>query len=202
MKADFYRQAISHTILTFKREAARMQKSVSMDLDTVIRKIPDFPKPGILFYDVCSIFSNPEALSYVIDRMVELFPSESVDGVIGIESRGFVVAAPYALKTGTPLVLARKKGKLPGDTIEESYSLEYGQATLEMHTADLPPGKRWLIADDLIATGGTIEAVGKMVARRQGAVAGVFGIIGLPFLNYVDRIGKYDPKVLIEYDSE
>jgi adenine phosphoribosyltransferase len=179
-----------------------MQKSVSMDLDTAIRKVPDFPKPGILFYDVCSIFSNPAAMSYVIDRMAEMFPAGSVDGVIGIESRGFIVAAPYAIKLGVPMVLARKKGKLPGDTVQESYSLEYGQATLEIHTADLPAGKRWLVADDLIATGGTIEAVGKMVKRQGSEVGGVFGIVGLPFLKYADRIGEYNPQVLIEYDSE
>jgi adenine phosphoribosyltransferase len=98
-------------------------------------------------------------------------------------------------------VLARKKGKLPGATIEESYSLEYGQATLQVHKEDLVPGK-WLIIDDLIATGGTIEAVAKMVVRQGGEVAGVFGIIGLPFLKYEEKIGQYHPKTLVDYHGE
>jgi adenine phosphoribosyltransferase len=173
-----------------------------MDLDAVIRRVADFPKPGIVFYDVTSIFTNPPALSYVLDEMAELYPADAIDGVIAIESRGFILGAPYAIRLGVPLVLARKKGKLPGETIEESYELEYGSATLEIHTADLTPGKRWLIVDDLIATGGTIEAVGKMVKRQGAEVAGVFAIVGLPFLNYAAKIGQYGPKTLIEFAGE
>jgi adenine phosphoribosyltransferase len=173
-----------------------------MDLDAAIRRVPDFPKPGILFYDVTSIFTNPPALSYVVDEMVELYPTADIDGVIAIESRGFLLGAPYAIRSKVPLVLARKKGKLPGETVEESYELEYGSATLEIHVADLTPGKRWLIVDDLIATGGTIEAVGKMVERQGSRVAGVFAIVGLPFLNYGAKIGQYGPKTLVEYDGE
>ncbi|MBD3314481.1 MAG: adenine phosphoribosyltransferase [Chitinivibrionales bacterium] len=173
-----------------------------MDLDAVIRRVPDFPKPGIMFYDVTSIFTNPAALAYVVDEMAELYPAKAIDGVIAIESRGFILGAPYAIRAGVPLVLARKKGKLPGRTVEESYELEYGRATLEIHVADLTPGKRWLIVDDLIATGGTIEAVGKMVKRREGEVAGVFAIVGLPFLNYAAKIGEYAPKTLIDFEGE
>jgi adenine phosphoribosyltransferase len=173
-----------------------------MDLDRVIRKIPDFPKPGVLFYDITSIFTNPEAFSYVVDIMNKQYPDDSVDGVIAIESRGFLLGAPYALAKKIPHVLARKKGKLPGKTIEESYALEYGEATLEIHVEDLTPGKRWLIIDDLIATGGTLEAVAKMVERQNAEVAGIFSIIGLPFLNYMDKIGKYNPVTLIDYRSE
>jgi adenine phosphoribosyltransferase len=173
-----------------------------MDLDKVIRKVPNFPKPGILFYDVTSIFTDPSAFRYVIDEMVTRFKKESVDGVIAIESRGFLIGSCFALDRKLPLVLARKKGKLPGKTISESYSLEYGSATLEIHTDDLAPGKRWLVIDDLIATGGTLEAVAKMVERSGSAVAGIFGIIGLPFLNYSTRIGKYNPQTLIEYHGE
>jgi adenine phosphoribosyltransferase len=172
-----------------------------MNFDNAIRKVPDFPKPGILFYDVTSIFTNPKAYKAVVKEMLEIYKDVQVDGVIAIESRGFLLGSCFALKRSVPLVLARKKGKLPGKTIEESYSLEYGQATLQIHTADLVPGK-WLIIDDLIATGGTIEAVAKMVIRQGGEVAGVFGIIGLPFLNYEAKIGKYNPKTIINYQAE
>jgi adenine phosphoribosyltransferase len=127
-----------------------------MNLDDVIRKVPDFPKPGILFYDVTSIFINPAAFDYVVNAMMDMYDRERLDGVIAIESRGFLLGSCFALKRKVPLVLARKKGKLPGKTIEAGYSLEYGQATLQIHTEDLTPGKRWLIIDDLIATGGTI----------------------------------------------
>ncbi|MDD5675270.1 MAG: adenine phosphoribosyltransferase, partial [Chitinivibrionales bacterium] len=133
---------------------------------------------------------------------IKEYASAKIDGVIAIESRGFLPAAPFAYKKGLPLVLARKKGKLPGKTLEEDYSLEYGTATLQIHEADLPAGKRWLIVDDLIATGGTIAAVAKMVERRKSSVAGVFGIIGLPFLKYSEKIGKYNPKTLIDYHGE
>jgi adenine phosphoribosyltransferase len=173
-----------------------------MDLDKVIRKVPDFPKPGILFYDITSIFTNPEAFRYVIDKMISLYKDEQVDGIISIESRGFLVGACFAYKNGLPLVLARKKGKLPGKTVSQSYLLEYGSATLEIHEADLIPGKKWLIIDDLIATGGTLEAVAGMIESVGANIAGIFSIIGLPFLNYNERIGKYNPKTLINYYSE
>ena len=176
-----------------------------MDAETLkaaIRDVPDFPKPGILFYDITSIFSNPEAFSSVVVQMVALYPDEAVDGVIAIESRGFLLGAPFALRKSIPLVLARKKGKLPCKTIAECYALEYGEATLEIHVDDLTPGKQWLIVDDLIATGGTIEAVAKMIERQDASVAGVFSIVGLPFLQYFAKIGKYDPKTLIDYHGE
>ncbi|MFH1798720.1 MAG: adenine phosphoribosyltransferase [Candidatus Omnitrophota bacterium] len=173
-----------------------------MNLDNVIRKVPDFPKPGILFYDVTSIFTNPAALRYVIDQMEDIYKSTEIDGIIAIESRGFILGAPFALKKSLPLVLARKKGKLPGETIQQSYSLEYGEATLEIHKSDLPPKKKWLIVDDLIATGGTLEAVALMVERQNSKVAGIFSLIGLPFLNYMKKIERYNPKTLINYDGE
>jgi len=173
-----------------------------MNLDSAIRKVPDFPKPGILFYDVTSIFTNPSAFQYVMNEMDKLYAELQIDGVVAIESRGFLVAAPFALKRSLPLVLARKAGKLPGDIIGQSYSLEYGEATLEIHKADLTPGKKWLIVDDLIATGGTLEAVAKMVESQKAEVAGIFSIIGLPFLNYMDKIASYNPQTLINYQSE
>jgi adenine phosphoribosyltransferase len=186
---------------TITHFGTKPKKGDLMKLDKAIRKVPDFPKPGILFYDVTSIFTTPKAYRYVVREMLNLYESTPVDGVIAIESRGFLLGSCFALKRKVPLVLARKKGKLPGKTIEESYSLEYGQATLQVHEADLVPGK-WLIIDDLIATGGTLEAVAKMVVRQGGQVAGMFGVIGLPFLKYETKIGQYNPKTLINYSGE
>ncbi|MGB2600733.1 MAG: adenine phosphoribosyltransferase [Candidatus Omnitrophota bacterium] len=172
-----------------------------MDLDKVIRKVPNFPKPGVLFYDVTSIFLNPEAFDHVISRMEDIYKDVELDGIVAIESRGFILGAPFALRRSLPLVLARKKGKLPGDTVEQIYTLEYGEETLELHKSDINPGK-WLIVDDLIATGGTLEAVAKMIEAQGGEVAGIFSMIGLPFLNYMDKISRYSPKTLIDYQGE
>ena len=122
--------------------------------------------------------------------------------MIAIESRGFLVGSPFAFKRSLPLVLARKEGKLPGDTVAKSYSLEYGEETLEIHKADLSPGKKWLIVDDLIATGGTLEAVASMVEKQGAEVAEIFSIIGLTFLNYMEKIERYKPRTLINYEGE
>ena len=173
-----------------------------MDLDKAIRKVPDFPKPGILFYDITSIFTNPEAFRYCVAKMMDQYKNRKIDGVIAIESRGFLLGACFAEKAGVPLVLARKKGKLPGKTLQQSYDLEYGSATLEIHEADLTRDKNWLIIDDLIATGGTLAAVAKMVELAGSRIAGIFAIIGLPFLNYKEKIGSYNPVTLIDYHGE
>ncbi len=173
-----------------------------MNLDHVIRKIPDFPKPGILFYDITTIFTHPEAFTYVIDRMVDAYRTTPIDGVVAIESRGFLVAGAFCGRTGKPLVLARKKGKLPGKTISQSYALEYGESTLEMHADDIVNSHRYLIVDDLIATGGTIAAVAAMLSRRNAHVAGAFSIIGLPFLNYKRTLSHVAVQTLIEYEGE
>lgn len=173
-----------------------------MNLDAAIRKIPDFPKPGVLFYDITSIFTNPEAFAYVIDRMADAYQDVCIDGVVAIESRGFLVAGAFCDRLRKPLVLARKKGRLPGKTVSKSYALEYGEATLEMHVADIVPGHRYLIIDDLVATGGTIEAVAAMLAERGASVAGVFCIIGLPFLPYKSKLAAFDVKTLVEYHAE
>jgi adenine phosphoribosyltransferase len=173
-----------------------------MNLDGAICKVQDFPKPGILFYDITSIFTNPQAYKFVVDTMLNHYKDAGIDGVIAIESRGFLLGSCFAVDRGLPLILARKKGKLPRKTVSMSYDLEYGSATLEIHEEDLALGKRWLIIDDLIATGGTLEAVAKMLESRGGEIMGIFSIIGLPFLGYMDKIGRYNPKTLIDYNGE
>lgn len=175
--------------------------SVEM-LDKNIRRIPDFPKPGILFYDITSVLVNPEAFKYVIDQMVSIYKEKKIDAVAGVESRGFIFAAPFAEKLGIPLILIRKKGKLPGDTYECSYSLEYGTATVEVHKADIKKGQNILVVDDLIATGGTLAAAKNLIEQGGAEVTDFFGVIGLPFLNYQKVLENCNVTTLINYDSE
>lgn len=171
-------------------------------LDKVIGRIPDFPKPGVLFYDITGILRHPEAFNYCIDRMVEIYKDEKIDAVAAIESRGFIFASPFAIRMGIPLVLIRKKGKLPGKTFSCKYSLEYGTAEIEVHVADITKDKRILLVDDLIATGGTLAAARNLVEQGGASVAGVFGVIGLPFLNYDRVLAPVKATTLVNYNSE
>ena len=171
-------------------------------LDSAIRKIPDFPKPGILFYDITSILTNPEAFGFCIDRMKELYGGRSVDRIAAIEARGFLFAAPLARELEIPLVLIRKKGKLPGETRSRTFSLEYGEDEIQVHTSDLMKGEKILIIDDLIATGGTLKAAAGLIEEAGCSIEGIFGVIGLPFLNYSDILEGYEVETLINYMSE
>lgn len=171
-------------------------------LDDVIRKIPDFPKPGILYYDITSILINPKAFSYCIDKMIKLYKKADIDAIAAIESRGFVFAAPLAKKLGLPLILIRKKGKLPGDTFTASYSLEYGSAEIEVHKSDIIRGQRILVIDDLVATGGTLKAAQKLIEQGGATVFEFFGIVGLPGLNYQTALSGKSVRTLIEYFGE
>lgn len=174
----------------------------SFSLDDAIRKVPDFPKPGILFYDITGILVNPKVFKYCIDQMVKLYKNEKIDAIAAIESRGFIFAAPFAERMGIPLILIRKKGKLPGKTYACKYALEYGSAELEVHQADVISGQRILIMDDLIATGGTLNAAKNVIEQGGAHIAGFFGVIGLPFLNYTSVLGNIPIKTLVEYHGE
>jgi adenine phosphoribosyltransferase len=171
-------------------------------LDSAIRKIPDFPKPGILFYDITGILVDPKAFSYCIDRMMELYAGEKLDAVAAVESRGFVFASPFAYRRGIPLILLRKKGKLPGKTYSVRFALEYGEDVLEMHTSDVKRGMRVLLVDDLVATGGTLNASAKLLEMGGASVSGIFGVVGLPFLNYDKVLEGRRVTTLIQYHAE
>lgn len=171
-------------------------------LDKSIRRIPDFPKPGILFYDITGVLVNPDALKFVIEQMVEKYKDQKIDAVAGVESRGFIFAAPFAEKLGIPLILIRKKGKLPGDTYECSYALEYGTATIEVHKSDIKKGQNILVVDDLIATGGTLAAAKNLIEQGGAKVIDFFGVIGLPALNYEKVLAPCKVTTLINYDGE
>lgn len=156
---------------------------MALDLKKHIRGVPDFPKEGILFYDIGTLLAHGPAFAQAIDRMAELVASFSPDVLVGIDARGFVFAAPCAARLNLGLVLARKKGKLPGETIAHTYALEYGSATLELQTGVIPAGARVLVVDDLLATGGTAAAAVSLVQRAGGTVVGAAFLIELSFLN-------------------
>jgi adenine phosphoribosyltransferase len=172
------------------------------NLDDAIRKVPDFPKKGILFYDITSVLTDPDAFRYCVDSMVKLYKGERLDAVAAIESRGFLFAAPLCDRLGLPLILVRKKGKLPGKTRSKKYALEYGEAEIEIHEADIPAGGRVLIIDDLIATGGTVKAAADILVEGGATPIGVFSVIGLPFLQYEKALAGLPVKTLIEYFGE
>ncbi len=172
------------------------------NLDDAIRRIPDFPKPGILFYDITSVLTNPEAFRFCVRAMIDRYRGRAVDCIIAVESRGFVFAAPLAHEIGLPLVLARKRGKLPGPTYSRTYSLEYGTDTIEVHRTDLNSGDRVLIIDDLVATGGTLKATVELVEEVGGTVEGVFSVIGLPFLGYAEKVAPLRVETLIDFTAE
>jgi adenine phosphoribosyltransferase len=174
----------------------------NINLDDYIRKVPDFPKKGILYYDITSILIAPEAFQYCIDKMAEIYKDRRIDAVAAIEARGFLFAAPFAARMGIPLIPIRKKGKLPGITLSKKYDLEYAQAEIEVHRADVPEGKNVLLTDDLIATGGTLNAARALLLAGGAKVPEIFGVVGLPLLNYKKNLDPTPVTTLIDYHYE
>jgi adenine phosphoribosyltransferase len=164
--------------------------------------VPDFPKPGVLFYDVTGILETPAAFRYCIDELTARAKDSGAEAIAAIEARGFLFAAPVAERCGLPLILVRKKGKLPGKTVSRSFTLEYGTASIEVHAADLETPRRILIIDDLVATGGTLNAVVGIFRENGSSITGVAAVIGLPFLNYQKALPGIDVHTLINYSSE
>lgn len=171
-------------------------------IDAAVRRVQDFPKPGICFYDITSILTKPKVFKLCIDEMLKLYENEKIDAVAAIEARGFIFAAPFAVQLEVPLILVRKKGKLPCETYSSNYNLEYGNAAVEVHKNDIKAGQRILILDDLIATGGTLNAARKILEKGGAEVIGFLGVIGLPFLHYEKLIGDKPVKTLIEFNDE
>ncbi|MBR4180721.1 MAG: adenine phosphoribosyltransferase [Candidatus Methanomethylophilaceae archaeon] len=174
----------------------------SMELKDYVTTIPDFPKPGIMFRDITTVVSSAEGLKMSIDQMVDQLKNIDFDLVAGSESRGFVFGTPVAYALGKGFVLVRKKGKLPRETISQEYDLEYGTATLEMHKDAIKPGDRVVIVDDLIATGGTTEAMIKMIERLGGKVVKICFVMELAGLGGRDRLKGYDVTSLIRYEGK
>jgi adenine phosphoribosyltransferase len=169
------------------------------DFKNVIREIPDFPKEGILFYDITTLLKDPEAYGELITAMADSLRDLDVDVVVGPEARGFVVGAPVAYALGAGLVLARKPGKLPAEVDRISYGLEYGSDTLEIHKDAIRPGMRVAIADDLLATGGTALATAKLIEEMGAEVVGLRFAIELTDLGGRDRLGDYEVTSFIKY---
>jgi adenine phosphoribosyltransferase len=169
------------------------------DLKAHIREVPDFPKPGILFYDITTLLQHPLALRKTVDRFVWLFASKRIDKVVGIESRGFMFGPIVAYDLNAGFVPVRKPGKLPYEKIRETYDLEYGTDSIEMHRDAIQPGEHVLIVDDLVATGGTALAAAKLVESLGGTVAGFGFIIELTFLDGRKKLAGYEVESLIQY---
>jgi adenine phosphoribosyltransferase len=171
-----------------------------MDLKQHIRSVPDFPKPGILFYDISTLLAHPQAWRATVERLAEAVGPHKPDLLVGIESRGFLVAAPLAFTLGSGFAMVRKKGKLPGRTVRYSYDLEYGTDTIEVQEDAIAPGQRVLVLDDLLATGGTMRAAIELVRRQGGDVVGAACIIELVFLNGRARL-DVPVTSMVTYDS-
>jgi len=173
-----------------------------MSLKEMIRVIPDFPKPGINFIDITTLLKDGAAMKDAFDQMEEMLKGLEVDVLVGPEARGFLIGAPLAYKLGAGFVPVRKSGKLPGEVIQASYELEYGNDTLQIHKDAIKPGDRVLVVDDLLATGGTVWSTADLVRQLGGEIVGFAFLIELSFLKGRDKLAGYPVHSLIQYDEE
>ncbi|MBR2531719.1 MAG: adenine phosphoribosyltransferase [Lachnospiraceae bacterium] len=172
------------------------------DLKDYVTSIPDFPEPGIIFRDITSILQDAEGLKLAIDSLQKALEGVEFDVIAGTESRGFIFGMPIAYNLGKPFVPIRKKGKLPRETIEETYDLEYGTATIEVHKDAIRPGQKVVIVDDLIATGGTMVAGAKLIERLGGEVVKLLFVMELAGLKGREKLAKYDVFSAITYEGK
>ncbi len=172
------------------------------ELKEYVRTIPNFPKDGIMFRDVTSVVQDPDGLNLAINDMQEKIKDLDIDLIMGAESRGFIFGTPLAYNMHKGFVMCRKKGKLPCETVEESYLLEYGEAILEIHKDSIKPGQRVLIVDDLLATGGTAEAMIRLVEKLGGEVVGLSFLIELVDLHGREKLSGYNVYSSIEFEGE
>jgi adenine phosphoribosyltransferase len=173
-----------------------------MNLDEKIRTIPDFPKKGIMFKDITTVLQDAEALKFCIDSFYEYYKDKQITKVIGIESRGFIIAPALAYRLGVGFVPIRKPGKLPAEKIRQEYQLEYGTDAIEIHTDSIRNGDRVLLHDDVLATGGTMKAACSLVEQLGGEIVGISFLIELAFLNPRMKLSNYDIHSLVSYASE
>ncbi|UTH13053.1 adenine phosphoribosyltransferase [Macrococcus equipercicus] len=173
-----------------------------MDLKQYIAEVQDWPKAGVSFKDITTIMDNGEAYKYATDQIVDFAKEKQIDLVVGPEARGFIIGCPVSYALGIGFAPVRKEGKLPREVIRYEYDLEYGSNVLTMHKDAIKPGQRVLITDDLLATGGTIEATIKLVEELGGIVAGIAFIIDLKYLNGMAKLEGYDVLSLVSYDEE
>lgn len=171
-------------------------------VEDYVRTIPDFPEPGIMFRDVTSVLQDPEGLKLSIDEMIKLLDGVEFDVIAGAESRGFIFGVPVAYELGKSFVPVRKAGKLPCETVSAEYELEYGTATIEIHKDAIKPGQKVVIVDDLIATGGTIEAAIKLIEQLGGEVVKVIFLMELAGLKGREKLAGYDVASVITYEGK
>ena len=171
-------------------------------VEDYVRTIPDFPEPGIMFRDVTSVLQDPDGLKLAIDSMIQLLDGVEFDVIAGTESRGFIFGVPIAYALGKSFVPVRKKGKLPCETISAKYDLEYGTAEIEMHKDAVKPGQKVVLVDDLIATGGTIEASAKLIEELGGEVVKILFLMELAGLNGREKLKGYDVASVITYEGK
>lgn len=171
-------------------------------IEEYVRSIPDFPEPGIIFRDITSVLQDADGLQLAIDSMQDCLKDIDVDVIAGTESRGFIFGVPIAYNLHKPFVLVRKKGKLPCETVEKEYDLEYGKATIEMHKDAIKPGQKVVLVDDLIATGGTMEAAAKLVEELGGEVVKIIFLMELAGLKGRERLKEYDVESVICYEGK
>jgi adenine phosphoribosyltransferase len=171
----------------------------AVQISAYVHDVPDFPKPGILFRDITPLLAHAEAFGAAIDQLAALIAPHRAEGLVAIESRGFIFGAALARKLGLPLLLVRKPGKLPRPTVRQEYQLEYGSDCVEMHADDLQPGKRYAVIDDVIATGGTAAAAAALVEKQGGVVACCAFLIELGFLNGREHMGGRPVESLLHY---
>lgn len=169
------------------------------DLRAKIREIPDFPKPGILFYDITTLLRDPPAYREAVQLMLEPYRGQRVDIVVGMESRGFIFSAPMAIELDAGFVPVRKLGKLPAETLSVEYALEYGSNTLEIHRDAIEPGQRVLVVDDLLATGGTVQGTIELIEQLKGEIVGLAFLVELEFLNGRERLAGRPITSVIRY---